>query len=42
MPADLVPAFTMGNQIELGEFFVDDTIGGKVGTPCALHVEEYG
>ena len=25
MPADLVPAFTMGNQIELGEFFVDDT-----------------
>ena len=29
MPEELVGDFTMGGSIELGEFFVDDTMGGK-------------
>jgi hypothetical protein len=29
MPEELVAGFTMDSRIELGEFFVDDTIGGK-------------
>jgi hypothetical protein len=29
MPEELVSAFTMGGSIELGEFFVDDTMGGQ-------------
>jgi hypothetical protein len=29
MPAELKDSYTMGGRIELGDFFVDDTIGGK-------------
>eukprot|EP01048_Picozoa_sp_COSAG05_P005425 COSAG05_NODE_322_length_11414_cov_47.115510_4_plen_269_part_00 len=29
MPTELVPGYTMDGRIEVGDFFVDDTIGGK-------------